>query len=467
MLKGKSVREKVTRRVVAALVITILSLSVVTQIYLSRRLLEEQKIQMTVATQLCAENVEKWQEEMKAVTTTIADVFEARGQIEKNEAIAIVDSVQATYPDYIFVYVGTETNNMYMSRNNIYPAGVDVRERPWYKAAKQAGKAVMTDPYMGASIKIMEATATTPIYVGDEFIGAVGIDAGLENIEEVVSSFELQDGAYAFLMDSKGNIVFHPNEEYMPKTDGTTVNAAEVIPEISPMLEDISYDITRGRDYQGTSVMYDVAQVGNSGWKVGVALPRSAYMSHVKKGITICIFMAVLCIFFAILDMSRAIQRLLKPLDKINPAMDKMLKGDFTSIISFSKETDELGQLQNQMAEMVRQLSDMINEQKFVLSEIEHGNLAVEDMDPFPGELNEISTSVNHIKEAYNDIVSDIQFSAINLESYAVGINEDSDMEEMQAVFTELATEADSLMEKTSMFITTTANSAYSEDYVD
>ena len=96
----------------------------------------------------------------------------------------------------------------------------------------------------------------------------------------------------------------------------------------------------------------------------------------------------------------------------------------------------------------------MVKKQKYVLGEMEKGNLVVENIEEFPGELNEIANSVNSIKETFNDIISDIQFSAINLQSFAMGINETSDLEEMRLVFEELSAEANILMEKTSRFIT-------------
>ena len=71
-----------------------------------------------------------------------------------------------------------------------------------------------------------------------------------------------------------------------------------------------------------------------------------------------------------------------------------------------------------------------------------------------PGDLNEISQSVNSIKETFNNIISDIQFSAINLQSFAMGINESSDIAEMRMVFEELSAEANALMDKTAKFKT-------------
>ena len=96
----------------------------------------------------------------------------------------------------------------------------------------------------------------------------------------------------------------------------------------------------------------------------------------------------------------------------------------------------------------------MISQQKSMILEMEKGNLTVDDIPEFPGDLKDTSIALNSIKETFNDIISDIQFSAINLQSFAMGINETSDIEEMRAVFEELSAEANILMEKTNRFKT-------------
>ena len=51
-------------------------------------------------------------------------------------------------------------------------------------------------------------------------------------------------------------------------------------------------------------------------------------------------------------------------------------------------------------------------------------------------------------------MISDIQFSAINLQSFAMGANETDNLDEMKMIFEELAAESNALMDKTSKFIT-------------
>lgn len=456
VVKSKSIRRKVAKRVVIGLLLSIIALSVVNLIFLTRRIKEEHVAEIQLTSNLTAADIFKWQSDMKSIAETIADSYEADDGANLNEdyILSILDSVAEDREDLYFVYFATEEGNMYMARGVQYATGVDVRERDWYKQVKEAGKTIVIDPYISATrIDVMLATVAAPVYIDGEFVGAVGIDADIDTIAKYVNSISVKEDSYAFLLDSKGNIVTHPYEKYIP-TITNTVQATSVIEGIESIVENPSSGIAEGTDYTGAEEIYASSLVGNSGWTVIIAYPKRLYLKQIDRGIRICIFMAAVCILIAGADITMAIKRMLLPIEKINEAMDRIVEGDYTTIVEFTHDEDELGQLQNKMAEMARQLSDVVNEQRYVLGEIAKGNLSVEDMDEFPGELNEIAKSVNDIKDSMNDIISDIQFSALNLESYSMGVNDKTKLEDMQEIFEELTAEADALMEKTSKFKT-------------
>jgi len=255
------------------------------------------------------------------------------------------------------------------------------------------------------------------------------------------------------LIDSKGDIVAHPNADYKPTVD-SVVSVYDAMPEVADLIESESDDSIVARDYSGINMVYSTRKLVTGGWTVGVAYPEKNIAKIIDRGIRISLLMALFCIVLAAGDMTIAIKRILLPIEKINPAMDKLMAGDFSTRIDISTEPDELGMVQNKMAELVKQVSDMIENQRYILAEMERGNLAIEDADSYPGDLEELSSAINSIKATFNDMISDIQFSAINLQSYAMGINETSDLEEMKSVFEELSAEANALMEKTSKFKT-------------
>ena len=456
--KRTTIRRRITVHVVIALLVTISFMTAINLIYLSRRIIEQQETKLELATAMTTNVVDSWINDMSTVTEEMASTLTALGDLNEVTVRAVVDRVALNHPEYFYVYFSDKLGNMTMARGVNFAEGVDPRERVWYKNAEKAGHTVVIDPYASATRPdVMMVTVATPVYWGSMLVGVVAVDADIKSIQEFFGTIDFEVGSYGFLLDSKNNIIIHPNEAYNPTSEKITA-APDVMPELVELLSTSRQDehITAA-DYTGTRMVYSIQSLADSKWTVALAYPESNFMSHVMRGIRISVFVALFCLVLAIGDITVTIIKVLKPLDKINPVMDKIIEGEFTTQLNFAEANDEIGDLQNKLALTMNVLSNVIQQQKYVLSEMEKGNLMVQDIDPLPGELNDISSSVNSIKETFNDIISDIQFSALNLQSYAMGINETSDLEEMKMIFEELSAEANALMDKTSRFTTAVA----------
>ena len=196
-----TVRARVAKHVVIALFVSIVIVSAVNMIYMSRRASKGQQRELTMTTELCALKVDTWTNELRGITVDLADTFRAMGALEEKPVKAILNQIAATHPDLIFLYVATEEGNMYMARGVNYATGVDPRQRGWYQMAKDARKTIVTDPYISATRPdLMLATAATPIYVDGELIGIVGVDADVSTINEYINSMDFDNGSYGFLL---------------------------------------------------------------------------------------------------------------------------------------------------------------------------------------------------------------------------------------------------------------------------
>ncbi len=452
--KRTTVKSRITKHVVFAIILTVGFITVVNLIYLSRRIIEQQEMKLELATQISANEVDNWVHGMATITEDMAGTLAALDYSDQNTVRSVIDNVANSHPELYYVYFSDTDGNMTMARGVKFAEGVDPRERGWYKKASSAGHTVVIDPYASATRPdVMMATVATPVYLGTKMIGVVGVDADIESIQNFMSTINFEEGSYGFLLDSQNNIIVHPNSKYNPTAEKITP-AFEVMPELEEVVAGKDDGYVTAKDYAGISMVYSAVKLEGSRWTVAVAYPESNFLSHVDRGIRISLIVAIFCVIFALGDITYTVRKVLKPLDKMNPAMDRIMLGDFTTKLNFATANDEIGDMQNKLAASLEELSRVIQKQKYVLSEMEKGNLVVEDIEDFPGELNEIARSVNSIKASFNDIISDIQFSAINLQSFAMGINESSDLEEMRSVFEELSAEANILMEKTSHFKT-------------
>ncbi len=449
-----SVKRKVSKHVVILMIGTIVFLTVINLAYMTQRIVAEQQVELDLATRLTAQQVDDWAQDMMTVTEDMAGSLTALGALDEVTVRGVIDRVALNHPEYYYVYFSDKLGNITMARGVSFAEGVDPRTRPWYKMAEAKGHSVVLDPYISASSPdVMMATVATPVYWGSMLVGVVAVDAEISSIKSFMNSIDFEEGAYGFLIDSSGDIIVHPNESYNQSTENVT-RAVDVMPELEKLLNDDSRKIRVAKDYKGISMVYSKANLTVSGWTVVVAYPEKNVVRHVTRGMQISIAIALLCIIVALLDVNRITKKVLNPINKIKPAMEKIMKGDFSANLDFATANDEIGEMQNTLAMMIGELTDILETQKRVLGEMERGNLMVEDIDELPGEFNSIATAVNSIKETFNDMVSDIQFSALNLQSFAMGVNETSDLEEMKLVFEELSAEANVLMEKTSKFIT-------------
>lgn len=450
----KSIIRKVVRRVVLVVCITVLALSSANLIYMTNQLSSEVETELELVSMLSAEKLDGWCLELEGITLDIADTITGLQTLDETTIKHILNQYASHHENLFFLYVATEDGDMYMARGVQFAAGVDVRQRGWYKQAKAAGHTIITDPYMSATrADVMLATVATPIFFGTKMVGVVGVDADVATINEYVGSIRFKEGAYGFLIDGEGNILAHKNEAFRPTVSEKT-NVVDVIPELTGLIQKPGSGMAEGIDYEGTDMLYCTSRLRDCKWIVGLAYPRKYMYKTLDRGIRICLMAAVLCLILAIGIIYGTVRKMLIPIRKINPVLEGIMQGDFSVPIEITKEEDELGQLQTVLAIITRKLAEIIQDQKHVLGEMEKGNLIVEDIESLPGELNDISTSVNSIKATFNDIISDIQFSAINLQSFAMGVNETSNLEEMKMIFEELSAEANALMEKTSRFIT-------------
>lgn len=147
----KSIRRKVAKRVVIALVVTVVVLSTVNLIYMSRHIRDEQEKELELATNLCVEEIDGWVNEMCVIAEDISYALGGLQTVDEKTVKKILNQVAANHTELFFVYVGTESGDINMARGVQLPVGYDPRDRDWYKMAKASGHTVITNPYLSAS----------------------------------------------------------------------------------------------------------------------------------------------------------------------------------------------------------------------------------------------------------------------------------------------------------------------------
>ncbi len=129
--------------------------------------------------------------------------------------------------EFFSVYYGTYQNEMINASGWSMPEYFDLRERPWYrKAINQKDDIVFTEAFINASADDIIITVAAPVYSNKDG-SLLGVVAGDVSISTIISHVEGQnsvDEGFFMLIDSKNQILAHPDEKYNLKEGLPSLN---------------------------------------------------------------------------------------------------------------------------------------------------------------------------------------------------------------------------------------------------
>ena len=112
--------------------------------------------------------------------------------------------------NFLSVYLGQPDKTFTNNPANPPPAGYDPTARPWYKAAMEAKKAIVTSAYMGVNPPGLMISFAAPVKGGEG--GVVAADVFLTKIVDQILTVKLAGDGYAFLLDKSGVVLAHSDQ---------------------------------------------------------------------------------------------------------------------------------------------------------------------------------------------------------------------------------------------------------------
>jgi len=168
-----------------------------------------------------------WVERQRTMLTMFASVISARPDLvgDYDEAVAWLHEVKETHEDISVCYMVNLDWEIPVIMDNGWmpPEDYPIAERPWYTGARgAAGGIAVTEPYYDEQSGSYCCTFSQLVYDADgEELGIFAIDFYLDALVGIMSRSYSEEG-YAFLTDSSGNIINHPNADYQMTEDHAT-----------------------------------------------------------------------------------------------------------------------------------------------------------------------------------------------------------------------------------------------------
>ncbi|MCR5586585.1 MAG: SpoIIE family protein phosphatase [Lachnospiraceae bacterium] len=263
------------------------------------------------------------------------------------------------------------------------------KERDWYKDTKKEQKMLFSEPYDDSYNRGLTVTASVPLYdEKDKFVGVLGIDVLVADINSSIIYMGEDDSSYAMLVNEKGQVIAAPG---ISSSEEEIVDITERDKETDKIIDELVSD-TVGISKTKSGNYYSHAPIKNVGWNLVVYTPGTTVTDKVElvEGIitdssnatseslnnlirrVVILFIVFLVLIIVIsFFVSRAFsKKLTKPIKSLHEDVKKISEGDF-NVKAKVLGNDEIGDLAWNFNYMTRAINEYMENLKKVTAEKE------------------------------------------------------------------------------------------------
>ena len=269
---------------------------------------------------------------------------------------AVLDANDSYFEVYLGLLDGTAVTGSGYRFD--YPKWVSY-QRGWYKLGlSDTSVAHITSPYVDAQTGYLCLSVVKAVYSKGKLAGVLGSDIFVTEMHDIAKAVTLDETGYSMLLDTNGDILYHPNDAYSPNKDGEFCNINSIengaYAGLWKQFGDDAGGICEYRDSDGILKYYDDCKLKSTGWIVVTVLPKQIVIQPIINAITIVVLITLgilaLTAFVIFSVISNAVSKPIRPLtafmNNASKTGDLMLnESDLKVIEKFSVIKDEIGQL--------------------------------------------------------------------------------------------------------------------------
>ncbi|MDW2798627.1 methyl-accepting chemotaxis protein [Clostridium boliviensis] len=356
---------------------------------------------------------------------------------------------------------------------------LNVCDRQYFISAL-AGKSNISDPIYSRDTGEYVCAVAAPIWKdgiqNSEVIGAVMACMDVSSLNTLVSSINVSKNGYAYITDSKGTMIAHPNSELI-KNQTNYIEESKKDPQYASLAA-VLKEMISGKNgfgsykYQGQNKYLAYAPIQETnGWSIAISAPVNDFLNGTFQSIAMTIAVIILALIISFLSAAKLANSIGKPIQICTTRLQQLSEGDFHSTVADIKTNDETMLLTQSAKILTSSLQSIIEDVKYLLGEMARGNFSAKPQIPesaYVGDMREIYTSITYminnitgtlhqINIASSQVTSGAEQLAASATGLAQGATEQaSSVEELAASFDEIS----------SMTKLNTSNAAASEKYM-
>lgn len=214
--------------------------------------------------------VDIWMSQQKKIlTATIASI--PPQHIGENPQTFVPLQMAMKAAHFSDVYIGKEDGLLIDGAEWLPPPLYDPRVRPWYTHAVQEGEMSFTRPYIDLVTNEMVTALVQPLMADGTLIGVIGADTVLDTLEENVLKLKISAESFAFIVESGGTILIHPDRHYVMRENIFTIEPD--LREIGLRLEGENPTSVRFTSASNQDTILSYQKIPDSNWFLCVIAP--------------------------------------------------------------------------------------------------------------------------------------------------------------------------------------------------
>jgi len=398
------VAHKITLVSSSVLIVAITALSLVQYFSVKDSLLRQTSSSISESSNALSNQISNWLNGKLGLVDFIAESVDADF---RPETIDTLFNRPMLKKEFLLMFGGLETDGKAITNDSTWnPSGWDARKRPWYPTARNASRAVLTEPYADASTGEILISVVANFSDKGAFKGAFGGDLSLKTVSDAVNTLSFDGAGYAFLLTEKGQIISHPDGDLngKPIADLFLDEQPKLLPELQTIVlgeKPIMVFFTPLSTLEGMD------------WMIGVVLDEGVVMSEANAIGMTAIIGALLSVALSILAISFLANTITKALTQAVNFSNALAEGDLTSRIEV-KGSDETGQLLASMDSMSQKLIEVVEQIK--------GN-----SDQIFSAAAQVSDTANSLSEAASEQAASVEETSASMEEMGASISQNSE----------------------------------------
>lgn len=354
MLKNLRFSQKIL--LAASLVVTVIFVlfSVYNDAQQSSSIEEDLQGELQQVSAVTAGSIQSWLLGRVALFDSMAQNIE---QDSSDERVMSAISLQAIKDNFALAYLGGSADGRFqVNKPTDLPADYDPRVRPWYKEALAANRTILTKPYMDMVTNELVVSITAPVNSAGSLVGVAGVDLSLKILTEMINSLDFQGVGYAFLVDSEGTVLVHPDQKFVMKP------LKELFPEQTPSIQQAFGESLEGKQARIVSFT-QVKGLPSVDWHIGLSIDKEKAYAQLDKFRASALVATIVAVLVIVGLLGLLIQLLMQPLRKLGQTMDNIAQGegDLTQRIAIQTR-DEFGELAMAFNHFVERIHGSIRE---------------------------------------------------------------------------------------------------------